>query len=93
MKVILLPVMVAPVISAGIPPLIVMVPVSVVPDTVNSNATGVVPALPPGISPVHLPAGLWANANVDMANTRVSTNRNFIFMLYLQVFKLIQIAN
>jgi hypothetical protein len=75
--------MVPAVISVGIPAPTVIVPVSVVPATVNANATGVVPPRPPGISPDHLPAGLWANANDDIRKTRLSTNKYFIFMLFL----------
>ena len=82
---IVLPMMVPAVMSAGIPALMVIVPVSVVPVTVKLNSTGVVPPRPPGMSPVHLPAGLWANAKDDMTNTRVSTNKNFIFMLFLHI--------
>jgi hypothetical protein len=91
--------MVPAVISVGIPAPTVIVPVSVVPATVNANATGVVPPRPPGISPDHLPAGLWANANDDMRKTRLSTNKNFIFMLFLLLLSasvalgLIQVIN
>jgi hypothetical protein len=75
--------MVPAVISVGIPAPTVIFPVNTVPATVNSKTTGVVPPRPPGISPVHLPAGPWANANDDMRKTRLSTNKNFIFMLFL----------
>jgi len=78
------PMMVPAVIGVAIPAPTVIVPFNVVPATVNSNTTGVVPPpRPPGISPVHLPAGLWANANDDMRKTKVSTNKYFIFMLFL----------
>jgi hypothetical protein len=75
--------MVPPVIGVAIPWPTVIVPVNVVPATVNSKATGVVPPpRPPGISPDHLPAALWANANGDMSKARAGTNKNFIFMLF-----------
>src|SRR5882672_11006420 len=78
------PIMVPAVIGVAIPVPMVIVPVSVVPATVNSNATGVAAPPPlPAISPDHLPAGFWANAKDDMTKTRVSTNKNFIFMLFL----------
>jgi hypothetical protein len=91
--------MVPAVIAVGIPAPTVIVPVKVVPATVNSNATGVAPPRPPGISPDHLPAGLWANANDDMRKTRLSTNKTFIFMLFLLLLSacvalgLIQVIN
>jgi hypothetical protein len=74
--------MVPAVIGVAMPAPTVIVPVNVVPATVNSKATGVVPPRPPGISPDHLPAALWANANGDMSKARAGTNKYFIFMLF-----------
>jgi hypothetical protein len=71
------------VIGVAMPWPTVIVPVNIVPETVNSNATGVVPPpRPPGISPDHLPAALWANAKGDMRRARAGTNKYFIFMLF-----------